>query len=60
MIESAAPGFNPYATTPGSSTPGVGVSPEEGRRELWAFTWLAIANTTIISVVGIVVWIVVH
>ena len=60
MGENGTPSVNPYATTPGSSTPGVGVTPEEGRRELWAFTWLAFANTAIISVAGIVVWFVVH
>jgi hypothetical protein len=47
---------NPYATSPGSSTPGPEVSPEEGTRDLWAFFWLALANTAIIAVAGIVAW----
>jgi hypothetical protein len=27
-----------------------------GRKELWTFFWLAIANTTIIAVAGIATW----
>lgn len=59
MSDPAEPG-NPYAYYPGSSTPGVGVSPEEGRADLWGFFWLSLANTLIIGVVGIGAWFVVH
>lgn len=52
---------NPYAYSPGSSTPGASVSPAEGRADLWGFFWLSLVNTAIIAVVGIAVWaIVVH
>ncbi|MCI4330516.1 MAG: hypothetical protein L3K19_01545 [Thermoplasmata archaeon] len=47
---------NPYAYSPGSSTPGASVSPEEGRADLWGFFWLSLINTFIIAVVGIAVW----
>jgi hypothetical protein len=46
----------PYASSPGSSTPSPEVGPTEGKRELWAFFWLALANTLIISVAGIAAW----
>jgi hypothetical protein len=56
MAGHAAPPYNPYAYSPGSSTPGAEVTPEEGRQELWAFFWLALANTAIIGTVGVVTW----
>jgi hypothetical protein len=49
----------PYAPSPGSSTPPPGVGPTEGKRELWAFFWLALLNTLIIAVAGIVAWVLV-
>lgn len=51
---------NPYAYSPGSSTPGADVSAKEGVGELWAFFWLSIANTVIIAVAGIVTWWLIH
>jgi hypothetical protein len=51
---------NPYATTPGSSTPGRGVSREEGVHDLWAFFWLAIASTAILVGVGLGTFLVIH
>ncbi|MGI0133115.1 MAG: hypothetical protein ACREDK_08555 [Thermoplasmata archaeon] len=51
---------NPYAFAPGSSTPGAGVSAQEGVSELWAFFYLSLANTLIIAVAGIVAWWFVH
>jgi hypothetical protein len=51
---------NPYTRYPGSSTPPDGTTPEEGKRELWAFFWLALANTTIIAVAGVATWVLVH
>lgn len=51
---------NPYATTPGSSTPGVGVSPEEGTRDLWAFFWLSVVCTGILGIVALVGWFLAH
>jgi hypothetical protein len=50
----------PYTPTPGGSTPSPSVSPQEGTRELWGFFWLALLNTTIIAVAGIVTWWYVH
>jgi hypothetical protein len=50
----------PYTPTPGSSTPSPSVTPQEGKRELWGFFWLALLNTTIIAVAGIVTWWYVH
>jgi hypothetical protein len=50
----------PYAPTPGSSTPSPEVTPEEGRSELWAFFWLALLNTAIIGIAGVVTWEIVH
>jgi len=46
----------PYTPYPGSSTPSAKVGPEEGRHELWGFFWLALLNTLIIAVAGIVTW----
>ena len=51
---------SPYTPTPGASLPGPQVTPEEGKRDLWAFFWLTIANTAIISVAGIAAWLYVH
>ncbi len=51
---------SPYTPTPGSSTPSATVKPHEGRRELWGFFWLALLNTAIIAVAGIVTWWYVH
>jgi hypothetical protein len=47
---------NPYAYSPGSSTPGASVSAEEGQADLWGFFWLSLFNTLIIGVVGLAVW----
>jgi hypothetical protein len=47
---------NPYATTPGSSTPGRGIGPEEGRSDLWSFFWLSLASTGILTVVALGAW----
>ncbi|HTT16632.1 MAG TPA: hypothetical protein VMH49_04670 [Thermoplasmata archaeon] len=49
--------FTPYA---GGSTPSASVGPTEGKHELWGFFWLAMLNTLIIAVVGIVTWWFVH
>lgn len=57
---SSAPYVTPYTATPGSSTPSPEVTPTEGRSDLWGFFWLSIANTLIITVVGLVVWWIVH
>jgi len=51
---------NPYATTPGSSTPGRGVSREEGVADLWSFFWLSIIGTVVIVGVGMAAFLVVH
>ncbi|MCI4329692.1 MAG: hypothetical protein L3K01_08580 [Thermoplasmata archaeon] len=51
---------NPYATTPGSSTPGRGISPEEGSADLWTFFWLSAISTVILIVVAAAGWLLVH
>jgi len=51
---------NPYTPTPGGSTPPDGTTPEEGKRDLWSFFWLALLNTLIIAVAGVVAWWFVH
>jgi hypothetical protein len=50
----------PFTPTPGSSTPAPEVSPEEGRKELWGFFWLSLANTLIITVAGLIAWWLAH
>ena len=50
----------PYTPYPGSSTPSASVGPEEGKRDLWGFFGLALLNTVIIAVAGIVTWWFVH
>lgn len=47
---------SPYTGSPGSSTPGPEMTPRLGVRELWEYFWLALANTAIITVVGLVTW----
>jgi hypothetical protein len=51
---------NPYATTPGSSTPGRGVSGKEGVADLWSFFWLSIAGTVILVGVGLAALVISH
>jgi len=50
----------PYTPYPGGSIPSADISPTEGKRDLWTFFWLALANTAIIAVAGIVTWWFVH
>jgi len=46
----------PYTPSPGSSTPGPEVTPEEGTGELWTFFWVTIVSVVIIAVAGIGAW----
>ncbi|HEV2317162.1 MAG TPA: hypothetical protein VGV89_06270 [Thermoplasmata archaeon] len=46
----------PYTPTPGGSLPPPHTNPAEGKKELWTFFWLALANTTIIGVAGVATW----
>lgn len=46
----------PYPSTPGGSTPGPDVTPEEGTSELWTFFWVTITSIAIIAVFGIGAW----
>jgi hypothetical protein len=50
----------PYTPYPGGSTPSASVDPAEGKHELWRLLTLALVNTTIIAVAGIVTWWYVH
>jgi hypothetical protein len=56
VTEDARPWRTPYTPTPGASIPGPQVTPEEGKADLWAFFWLTLLNTAIISVAGIAAW----
>ena len=56
MTSTSEPYRTPYTPTPGSSTPSPHVTPEEGRRELGLFFWLAIINTSIIGGAGAIAW----
>lgn len=56
MAPESEPYQYPYTPYPGSSTPPAGTPPEEGKGELWSFFWLALANTVIIAVAGILAW----
>jgi hypothetical protein len=60
MTEVDANYRTPYTSYPGGSSPPPSTTPAEGKADLWAFFWLALANTTIISVAGIVAWWFVH
>lgn len=60
MAANAVAFHNPYEGTPGSSTPSPEVTPGEGVSELWAFFWLALANTAIIAVAGVAAWLLIH
>ena len=60
MAGATATFHNPYAGPPGSSTPSPEVTPKEGSSELWAFFWLALLNTAIIGVAGVVTWWLIH
>jgi hypothetical protein len=60
VTETGSPWRTPYTPTPGSSLPGPEVTPAEGKADLWGFFWLTLANTTIISVAGIVAWLLVR
>lgn len=59
-MSASEPYRTPYTPYPGSSTPPAEETPEEGKRDLWAFFWLALLNTTIIAVAGIITWWFVH
>jgi hypothetical protein len=53
----AVPAYRtPYTPYPGGSQPAAQTPPAEGVRELWSFFWLALLNTAIISVAGVVTW----
>ncbi len=51
---------SPYTPYAGSSTPPATVAPAEGKLDLWTFFWLALVNTAIIAVSGVVTWWFVH
>ncbi len=60
MGEPEAPYETPYTRYPGGSMPPAATTPHEGKRELWGFFWLTLANTAIIATAGIVTWWFVH
>jgi hypothetical protein len=60
MSEASSTWKTPYTPTPGSSTPGPEVTPEEGIAEVSGFFWLSLISTGIIVVVGMSAWFYVH
>ena len=56
MTETSEPYRTPYTPTPGGSTPSPGVTPQEGKRELSLFFWMALLNTVIIGGAGVIAW----
>jgi hypothetical protein len=60
MADGGAGTRTPYTPYPGGSIPSATVTPHEGKRDLWFFFWLSLADTAIIAVAGIVVWLYVH
>ncbi len=56
MSSGGGPYEYPYTPYPGSSTPPAATPPKEGKSELWSFFWLALLNTLIIAVAGILAW----
>lgn len=59
-MSAGEPFRTPYTPYPGSSTPPANMTPEEGKRDLWTFFWLALLNTIIIAAAGILTWWLVH
>jgi hypothetical protein len=51
---------NPYAGSPGGSSPGPGIDEKEGNEDLRSFAILALASTAIMAVVGITAWLIAH
>ncbi len=60
MPESAESYRTPYTPYPGGGMPPAATTPEEGKADLWAFFWLTLINTAIISAAGIAAWWFVH
>jgi hypothetical protein len=60
MTSSESVVTNPYATSPGSSSPGPSVTTEEGVSDLWAFTWFSVVCTGILAVVAVAGWLIAH
>jgi hypothetical protein len=51
---------NPYAGSPGGSSPGPHVDEKEGNEDLRSFTYLSLASTGILTVVGVAAWLLAH
>ncbi len=56
MNAGSTPYRSPYTQSPGGATPGPEVTPDEGREDLRAFFWMAIASAAIIGGAGAVAW----
>jgi len=52
--------INPYAGSPGTSTPGPHIDRGEGVSDLWSFFWLSIVGTAILIVVGLAALLLIH
>jgi hypothetical protein len=59
-MSAGEPYRTPYTPYPGGSMPPAETTPEEGKRDLWTFFWLALLNTIIIAAAGILTWWLVH
>jgi hypothetical protein len=51
---------SPYTPYPGGATPAAREGPTEGWHELSTFFWLALLNSTIIAVAGVLTWWYIH
>jgi hypothetical protein len=60
MSTDVAHARNPYAGSPGGSSPGPEVDEAEGNDDLRSFTYLSLASTGILTVVANVGWLLVH
>ncbi len=56
MSAGSTPYQSPYTPTPGGSSPGPTVTPEEGISDLKVFFWLAISEAVIIGGSGAIAW----
>ncbi len=60
MTESTETFRSPYSPSPGSSTPGPEVTPEEAKADIRAFRWVALLSTAILAVGGVAGYLYIH
>lgn len=60
MSEGAGTVANPYAGSPGGSSPGPHVDEAEGNADLRSFTLLSLLSTLILAITAVAGWLIVH